>query len=199
MSDMENDLLARVRAADEQASAQLYAEHYPAVLRLCLALLGDVADAEEVAQDAFVYALRNVHRYDPKRAAFRTWLFLIAVSRCRNKRRRRVFDFLPLTAAALSQAATNREVEQALAARGLRLQLWQALQDLPVDLREAVALRYLGGLRFREIGEVAGCNDKTAQSRVRLGVERLRRTLTADEAFGEAGAEIDGPIWEAAG
>lgn len=199
MSDMENDLLARARAADEQASAQLYAEHYPAVMRLCLALLGDVSDAEEVAQDSFVYALRNLHRYDPRRAAFRTWLFLIAVSRCRNKRRRRVFDLLPLSAAALSQAATTREVEQALAGRGVRLQLWQALQDLPVDLREAVVLRYLGGLRFREIGEVAGCNDKTAQSRVRLGVERLRRTLTADEAFGEAGAEIDWSIWEAAG
>lgn len=196
---MENDLLARARAADEQASAQLYAEHYPAVMRLCLALLGDVSDAEEVAQDSFVYALRNLHRYDPRRAAFRTWLFLIAVSRCRNKRRRRVFDLLPLSAAALSQAATTREVEQALAGRGVRLQLWQALQDLPVDLREAVVLRYLGGLRFREIGEVAGCNDKTAQSRVRLGVERLRRTLTADEAFGEAGAEIDWSIWEAAG
>ncbi len=199
MSDMETDLLTRVRAGEEQASAELYAEHYPAVMRLCLALLSDVSDAEEVAQDSFVYALRNIARYDPKRAAFRTWLFLIAVSRCRNKRRRRVLDILPLTAAALSQAATTREVEQALAARGLRVQLWGALQELPVDLREAVALRYLGGLRFREIGEVAGCNDKTAQSRVRLGVERLRRSLLAGQGAAEANADIDWSIWEAAG
>ncbi len=190
---MDLDVLARARAGQESAGAELFAEHYPAVMRMCLALLGDVADAEEVAQDSFVYALRNIGRYDPQRAAFRTWLFVIAVSRCRNKRRRRVFDLLPLSAAALSEAATTREVEQALAARGLRTQLWAALRALPADLREAVVLRYLGGLRFREVGEVAGCNEKTAQSRVRLGVERLRRALHS------VGDELEWAALEVAG
>ncbi len=190
---MDQDVLTRARAGHEAAGAELFAEHYPAVMRMCLALLGDVADAEEVAQDSFVYALRNIGRYDPQRAAFRTWLFMIAVSRCRNKRRRRVLDLLPLSAAALSEAATTREVEQALAARGLRTQLWAALRDLPPDLREAVVLRYLGGLRFREVGEVAGCNEKTAQSRVRLGVERLRRALHS------VGDELEWSALEVAG
>ncbi|MBL8095036.1 MAG: RNA polymerase sigma factor [Anaerolineales bacterium] len=190
---MDPELLARARAGQESAGIELYAAHQPAVTRLCLALLGDISDAEEVAQDSFVYAFRNIGRYDPTRSAFRTWLCMIAVSRCRNKRRRRMFELLPLTTAALSQSATTREVEQALAARGLRLQLWQALQDLPGDLREAVALRYLGGLRFREIGEATGCNDKTAQSRVRLGVERLRRALSASgDALDWAALETSG-------
>ncbi len=193
MSDMDLDLLARVRAGQESASAELYAGQYPGVMRLCLALLGDFGDAEEVAQDSFVYALRNIARYDPARAAFRTWLFMIAVGRCRNKRRRRLFELLPLSASALSQAATAREVEQALEARGIRRQLWTALQALPPELREAVALRYLGGLRFREIGEVAGCNEKTAQSRVRLGVERLRRSLHS------LGDELEWSVLEVAG
>lgn len=193
MSDMDQDLLARVRAGQESASAELYAGQYPAVMRLCLALLGDVGDAEEVAQDSFVYALRNIARYDPTRAAFRTWLFMIAVGRCRNKRRRRFFDLMPLSAAALSQAATSREVEQALEARGIRRQLWTALQALPPELREAVALRYFGGLRFRDVGEVAGCNEKTAQSRVRLGVERLRRSLHS------LGDELEWSVLEVAG
>jgi len=192
MSDMDPELLARACAGQEAAGAELFAAHYPAVMRLCLALLGDVADAEEVAQDSFVYALKNIRRYSPERSAFRTWLCVIAVSRCRNKRRRRLLDLLPLSAAALSQAATTREVEQALAAQGLRTQLWRAILDLPADLREAVALRYLGGLRFREIGEVMGCNDKTAQSRVRLGVERLRRVLAP------LGADVDWQALEAA-
>jgi len=192
MSDMDLDLLARACAGQEAAGAELFGAHYPAVMRLSLALLGDLADAEEVAQDSFVYALKNIRRYDPKRSAFRTWLCVIAVSRCRNKRRRRLLDILPLSVAALSQAATTREVEQALETQGLRAQLWSALRDLPADLREAVALRYLGGLRLREIGEVMGCNDKTAQSRVRLGVERLRRQL------GSLGAEVDWQALEAA-
>ncbi len=54
-----------------------------------------------------------------------------------------------------------------------------ALQTLPAPLREAVALRYVAELRYREIGQALGCNPKTAESRVRLGLAALRRTLRA--------------------
>ena len=83
-------LLERGRQGDEAACAALYGYFSPLLMRLCLGLLGDVQDAEEVTQDAFVYALRNLKRYDPARSAFPTWLYTIALSRCRNKRRRKL-------------------------------------------------------------------------------------------------------------
>ncbi len=187
--ELEADLIVRGAQGDEAACAALFDAYYPAVLRLSLGLLNDLGDAEEVAQDAFVYALSRLDRYDPARSAFRTWLFTIALSRCRNKRRRKWPEIVPLEAlGAAGAGAVPREVEQALDRRGLRRQLWEAVQALPDALREAVILRYLGDMRYREVAETLDCNAKTAESRVRLGLERLRRHF--------AGAEVEPALAE---
>ncbi len=174
------DWIQRGVAGDESASAALYQRYSPAVQRLCVGLLGSVDDAEEVTQDSFVYALRNLGRYDPAKSAFASWLYTIALSRCRNKRRRKWLVALPLELlGAEPRTAGQRQVETLLERRGVRAQLWQALQTLPANLREAVVLRYVAEMRYKEIGEALGCNPKTAESRVRLGLAGLRRTLEA--------------------
>jgi RNA polymerase sigma-70 factor, ECF subfamily len=170
--------IVRGARGDEDACARLYREFGPAVLRLSFGLLNDLRDAEEVMQDAFVYALRNLRRFDPEKSAFRTWLFTIAISRCRNKRRRKWLTLLPLSLLnAEAPSGSSREVEALLARRGVRRQIWEALQELSPRLREAVALRYLGELKYGEIGQAVGCNAKTAESRVRLGLVALRGAL----------------------
>ncbi len=174
------DWLARGAAGDEAACAALYAHFSPAVLRLALGLLGDRQDAEEVAQDAFVYALRNLSRYDPARSAFSTWLYTITLSRCRNKRRRKWLTLLPLEQVANDRRhQPDRLIENVLERRGVRAQVWQVLQALPPRLREPVALRYLMELRYKEVGEALGCNPKTAESRTRQGLQAMRVALRA--------------------
>jgi RNA polymerase sigma-70 factor, ECF subfamily len=175
-----SQMIERGCQGDESACAALYSHFSPPLMRLCLGLLGDLQDAEEVTQDAFVYALRNLKRFDASRSAFPSWLYTIALSRCRNKRRRKLLVQLPLEL--LSAEAPKRHdrlVETVLARRGVRAQVWQALQGLRPHLREAVALRYLGEMRYKEIGEVLNCNPKTAESRVRLGLDDLRQSLRA--------------------
>jgi RNA polymerase sigma-70 factor (ECF subfamily) len=183
-----SEWLGRGAQGDEVACAALYERYHPAVLRLALGLLGDRQDAEEVAQDAFVYALRNLARFDPARSAFSTWLYTITLSRCRNKRRRKWLVTLPLELVASERPQPpDRLLETLLERRGVRADLWRALQTLPARLREPVALRYLGGLRYKEIGQALGCNPKTAESRVRQGIGGLRAALKASgfEAEGE--------------
>lgn len=181
-----NDWIARGAIGEQPACAALFDHYYPQVFRLSLGLLNDWHDAEEVAQDTFVYALKNLARYDATRSAFRTWLFTIALSRCRNKRRRKLFELLPLEALATESVAVPREVESALERRGVRRQLWQAIQALTPHLREAVVLRYLGEMRFKDVAEALNCNPKTAESRARLGVEAIRRYTQANEIEWEA-------------
>lgn len=177
-TDQLRDWLGRGATGDEAACAALYAHFSPAVLRLALGLLGDRQDAEEVAQDAFVYALRNLSRYDPARSAFSTWLYTITLSRCRNKRRRKWLTLLPLEQAANDRGRQpDRLIENLLERRGVRAQVWAALQALPPRLREPVALRYLMELRYKEVGEALGCNPKTAESRARQGLQAMRLTL----------------------
>jgi len=163
---------------DEAACAALYYAFSPSVMHLALGMLNDLADAEEVTQDTFIYALRNLGRFDPSRSAFRTWLFTIAISRCRNKRRRKWLVLLPLEWLGQEAPGTpERAVEQALARRGVRRQVWETLQGLSPRLREAMVLRFFAGLTYREMGQAMGCNPKTAESRVQLGLAAMRRAL----------------------
>ncbi len=184
------DWLAAVRVGDDAAAEAIYRHYSPAVFRLAISLLNDADDADEVMQDTFVYALRNLRRYDPARAAFQTWLFTIAISRCRNKRRR-----LRLATVSLGWFAKEetklpgdsvRSLEDWLAARGVRRELWLAVQELSPNLREALLLRFVGGLRYAEIGEAAGCGEKAAESRVRTAIVALQQRLAAQ---GETGQE----------
>ena len=70
--------------------------------------------------------------------------------------------------------------EAALARQGVRDALEQALSTISPCLREAVALRYARGLTYREMAQVLGCPRKTAESRVRLAHQALRRALSAE-------------------
>jgi RNA polymerase sigma-70 factor (ECF subfamily) len=178
--DQLSDWLRRGAQGEEAACAALYSHFSPYIMRLCVGLLGDLEDAEEVTQDAFVYALARLGHYDPARSAFSTWLYTIAVSRCRNKRRRKVLASLPLDFLADQRLGRpDRLLEHLLERRGVREQVWQALQTLPAHLREAVALRYLAEMRYKEIGRALDCNPKTAESRVRLGLTAMRAKLAA--------------------
>ncbi|MEK7786149.1 MAG: RNA polymerase sigma factor [Chloroflexota bacterium] len=176
------DLLRAALGGDDSAAEALFRRHGPAVFRLAASLLNDADDAEEVAQDTFVYALKNLGHYDPARSAFQTWLFTIAISRCRNKRRRRWLETVPLSWFAHNETrrgASLRSLEDWLVARGVQRELWAAVQSLSPKLREAVLLRFVGELAYAEIGEAVGCGAKAAESRGRTGIAALKKQLAA--------------------
>lgn len=163
-----------------QASYEaLYQTYAPGIYRLCYGLLLNRQDAEDVSQEAFVYAFKNLHRYDARRASFKTWLYTIAISRCRNLYRRKrpiLMDIAQMFQLKIhgpqsespESVAAEREVGDALEA---------ALAGLSPRLREAIVLRYGHGLMYREIAEVMDCPQKTAESRVRLAHDALRGLL----------------------
>jgi RNA polymerase sigma-70 factor (ECF subfamily) len=170
-------LIADASEGDQAACAAIYHRFVQAIFRLAYGVLLDQQDAEEVAQDTFVYALRNLKRYEPGRSAFRTWLYTIAISRCRNKRRRKWLPTLTLADFAERQASTEPPLEAIAEAQNRREVVLDALHKLSPKLREAVVLRYFDGLSYREMAEVLSCPQKTAESRVRLAHDALYSLL----------------------
>jgi len=171
-------LIQRWQAGDESACEALYNDQRERVFRLAYGLLGDAADAEEVAQDALAYALSHIRRYDAARSSFATWLHTIAVSRCRDRLRRKR---LPWLAAWLQQGGDVRAPDgpEARAIRSeVRAEISRAVQKLSPPLREAILLRYWAGHTFQEIAHIVGCPVPTAQSRVRLAYQHLRAALS---------------------
>ncbi len=164
---------------DQLAFAALYELFGPGVYRLCYSLLLNHHDAEDVAQETFVYAFKNVRRFDPRLSAFKTWLYTIAISRCRNMYRRNRPPLIDLSSLLQNTlpAPKSETPEAAFARSAAKNALEKALLNLTPRLREAVVLRYGHGLTYREIAEIMDCPPKTAESRVRLAHDALRGVL----------------------
>jgi RNA polymerase sigma-70 factor (ECF subfamily) len=181
-------LIERCLRGDQAAFAALYEIAAPGVYRLAYSILLHIQDAEDVVQEVLIYAFRSLRNYDPKRGLFRTWLYTITVSRCRNARRRKWLPTMRLSSllglGIEPQAPDDHEPEVAVAWLNACETLEKALGTLSPRLREAVALRYGQGLTYREMAEVLGCPQKTAESRVRLAHRALRDALCeADVMF----------------
>ena len=171
--------IARALRGDQTGYAALYDVFATGIYRLCYSLLFNREDAEDVMQETFVYAFRNLHRYDSKLSSLKTWLYTIAICRCRNMYRKSQLptcDLAPFLQNGLP-APRSETPEAALARQSAREAVERALASLSPRLREAVVLRYGHGLTYREIAEVMDCPQKTAESRVRLAHEALRGSL----------------------
>lgn len=178
--------IAGALEGDETAQRDLYEAYHARAFRLAYLLLQDTLDAEEVVQDTFVYAFRNVEQYDPGRAAFWTWLRVILVSRCRNKRRRKQLPRISLEAlVAVGQAPSGTEKESdpaaALDRLDTRRRVWKAIQQVSKGARDALILRYYEGLPYAAIADILGCSSDAARSRVVHGKAQLRKLLTDPE------------------
>lgn len=174
------EMIDRALAGDQRGYAALYDHFAAGIYRLCYSLVLNKQDAEDVMQESFVYAFKNLHRFDPNKASFKTWLYTIAVSRCRNTYRRKRFHLVDLSQVLQLQLPSPKSEtpEAAMARRESVDAVQEALTKLTPILREAIVLRYGSGLTYREMAEVTGIPQKTAESRVRLAHQKLKDVLS---------------------
>ena len=183
MSDIDI-LIQRWRSGDERAAEAIYTQSRGATYGLAYALLDNAADAEEVTQDVLAYALTHIDRYDPERARFTTWLHTITVSRCRNKRRRQFLPSMPLFAwleGGNDEADPAPDLEALIVQQDAHDEIWVAIHSLSQPLREAILLRHWADYSYQEMAQILGCPLRTAQSRVRLAHQQLKKQLATEE------------------
>ena len=175
-----NEMIDHALAGDQRGYAALYEHFASGIYRLCYSLVLNQQDAEDVMQESFVYAFKNLQRFDPDKASFKTWLYTIAVSRCRNTYRRKRFHLVDLSQVLQLQLPSPKSEtpEAAMARRESVDAVQEALMKLTPILREAIVLRYGSGLTYREMADVTGIPQKTAESRVRLAHQKLKDVLS---------------------
>nr|MBN1229819.1 sigma-70 family RNA polymerase sigma factor [Anaerolineae bacterium] len=171
------NLIEKARAGNEQACEALYRQHVQMVYRLACGVLLNEKDAEEVVQDSFAYVFRTLDRYDPSLSAFKTWLYTITMSRCRNKRRRKWLPTVRLADLGDIVRGKGQQPDMLAEQAGVQAAVLEALGRLNPKLRVAVVLRYFDGLTYREMADVLRCPQKTAESRVRLAHKALYNLL----------------------
>lgn len=172
-------LISRCLNGEDSAYIALYNQYSGMIYRLSYGLLQSKEDAEEVLQDSFEYAFRKLANYDANKSAFKTWIYRIAISRCRNKRRRKwlpTFSLSQLTSQEVMDHDTPSPDDVLNMSEKQRV-VWQALNELTPKLRETAVLRYYDGFTYAEIGAVLNIPAKTAESRMRLAHNALRELL----------------------
>jgi RNA polymerase sigma-70 factor (sigma-E family) len=152
---------------------ELYARHAPDAVRLAYLLAGDHGLAQDLAQEAFVRLFGRFRDLrDPD--AFPAYLRSTVVNLTRSYFRRRRVERAYLAREGRSHVAIEPEV-------GRRVEMWQALQALPVRQRAAIVLRYYEDLTETQTADVLRCPVGTVKSMVSRGLERLRAELSGGE------------------
>jgi RNA polymerase sigma factor (sigma-70 family) len=180
--DTEAGLVARARAGDMDAFEQLAGAHADRLFALLLRLLGDRAEAEDVAQEVMLRAWRGLGRFHGQ-SLFFTWLYRIAVNeanRSLEKSSRRPAcvpidaDAVQVPSAARDQP--SRRLEQA----ELREALSQALADLAPDHRAAIVLRDVEGLSTQAAAQITGIGQAAFKSRLHQARLQVRAAIGDD-------------------
>ena len=182
--DSDQQLVERVQAGDKAAFDLLVRKYQHRVLKLVGRFVSDAAEAEDVAQEAFLKAYRALASFRGD-SAFYTWLYRIAINTAKNalvSNRRRPVDFdLDLQDpeqydrhARLKEGDTPEGV---LLTEEIRSVVEKAMEQLPEDLRTAIVLRELEGLSYEEIAEAMDCPVGTVRSRIFRAREAIDRKL----------------------
>jgi RNA polymerase sigma-70 factor (ECF subfamily) len=162
----------------------LYDGTHPLVYGLALRILGDVADAEEVALDVYTQVWRTAGNFDPRRGSVSAWLVTLARSRAIDRlrsaaaRRQREESRPELPEA----PAAARSPEEASLLGQRRVRVRAALARLLPEQREAIELAFFSGLTHSELAARLGQPLGTVKTRIRLGMMKLRELLGSPHA-----------------
>jgi RNA polymerase sigma factor (sigma-70 family) len=172
-------LLWRFKRGNREAFRIIYEKYADALLTISANLLNDKADAEDVVQDVFISFVQSVQKFH-LRGSLKGYLTTCVANRSRDyirKNRRRQ----TLTVNRLQQATTAVKSPVQLVVHSEQLQkLSRVVAELPYEQREAIVLRLHGEMRFRQIAKLQNISIKTAQSRYRYGLDKLRSVLNGE-------------------
>jgi RNA polymerase sigma-70 factor (ECF subfamily) len=168
----DEDLLREFLGGNASSFDELMRRHEQRIFALALRLTGNRADALDATQDAFIVAFRRAETFRGD-AAFSTWLYRIGINACndllRKKRKQEPLD--PET--------VDSQIDRFSTADDppLRLDIVNALKELPEDYRTPVVMHDLGGIPYEEIARLTSAQIGTVKSRISRGRRKLAALL----------------------
>jgi RNA polymerase sigma-70 factor (ECF subfamily) len=180
----DEELMQLVCDGDPAAFETVYDRHGGAAFSLAYRIVGNRPAAEDAVQEAFLSIWRSRLRYDAQRGSVRSWVLGIVHNRTIDALRRNlVHERRRTTAEGIEERyeapeRTEAEVARRDEARSVRA----ALATLPGDQERVIELAYFGGFTHTQIAEMLGEPIGTVKGRMRLGLEKLRRSLSGELA-----------------
>lgn len=177
----ERSLVQRAQSGDEQAFGTLFELHKRRVYSVCLLMTKDVADAEDLTQEAFLQVFRTIGTFRGD-AAFSTWLYRIAVNtvlmKLRRKKSRAVVSLNePVSPDSPSLTPEIGTRDSRLAGTIDRIALLRAIENLPEGCRRIFALHEIEGYQHHEIAALLRCSIGNSKSQLHKAKLKMRDLL----------------------
>lgn len=188
----EQELVARAKAGDDEAFAQLMRDNETRIYNLTLRMTGNPEDAMDLAQEAFLNAWRGL-KFFKGDSAFSTWVYRLASNACidhlrRKKRRQDISAPMPVAEDddSLPDIPDDRfRPEQELERQELRRAVAQGLEQLSDEHRQVLVMRELSGLSYQEIADILALEAGTVKSRIARARISLRKILLESGNFSD--------------
>jgi RNA polymerase sigma-70 factor (ECF subfamily) len=183
IDSLDQPLVSRCLDGDEAAWEDLVRQHTRQVYGLCFRFTNSAQEAQDLTQDVFLRVFKTIKTFRSAEGSFHTWLARVTrnllIDNYRRTRQERVTDSIEEQLPMLEETGGTAAVrpDHALAGREASEILQATLQKLSPDLREAVILRDLQEMEYREIADVLGIPEGTVKSRINRGRAELARLL----------------------
>jgi len=180
--DLDHSLVERCLAGEEAAWEEMVRAYTRRVYALCFRFTGKNAEAQDLTQEVFVRVYRTLKTFRALEGSFATWLTRLTrnllIDHYRRTRHDRMTDSIEEQAAGLEQELPAGERPDGMVAGREASELLQgALQKLSPELREAVILRDLQEMEYKEIADTLRIPEGTVKSRLNRGRAELARVL----------------------
>jgi RNA polymerase sigma-70 factor (ECF subfamily) len=171
------DLIDRCRVGDSKAQFELYKLYYKPMYNVCLHLIGNEVDAEDVMQEAFLKAFTKIDTYEGK-VSFGAWLKKIVVNRSLDELKKRKVKFVELNEKIPDEEPVSLNVSEIQMEK-----LKKSIQQLPDGYRVVLSLYLLEGYDHEEISQILGISNVSSRSQFMRAKQKLREILQKEEMF----------------
>lgn len=178
--DQETQWIEMARSGDDEAFGKLVNAYQGPVFNLCYRILGNAREAEDAAQESFLRAYKNLHRYDAS-SKFANWMLTIASNYSVDQVRKRRLTLLPLEKipAARRPGREAGSLDEQLIMYQTEDDVRALLDSLPAADRSAVVLRYWYDLSYDEIAEILQASVSAVRSRLHRSRKAMAETWQA--------------------
>jgi len=186
-------LIARAQQGDEEAFTDLFGIHKRRVYSLCLRMTGNPAEAEDLAQEAFLQLFRKIGTFRGE-SAFSTWLHRLVVNVVLMHLRKKGLQLVSLDDTDRSQEEPVKrdygDDDLRLLGSVDRISLSRAIAELPPGYRTVFVLHDVEGYEHNEIAQLMGCSIGNSKSQLHKARMKLREWLRRDQASRGMGASV---------
>lgn len=176
-SNIHQEVIDRCREGDEKAQFELYRIYYKGMYSVCLRILNDAMEAEDVMQEAFLNAFRKIDTYKGE-VSFGAWLKKIVVNKALDHLKKRKIKFEEINERTTEVEDITPEI------REVNMQLLkQAIQQLPDGYRVVLSLYIIEGYDHEEISQILGISNSNSRTQLLRAKNKLRELIKDKEIF----------------